>query len=217
MQIHHGKHHQAYINNLSATLEGLDDLAVLLVEDLLRNIDRVPEAKRQAVINNGGDHANHSFFWTILSPNDGEPLDELLAAFDAAFGAGEATKEAFMTAATTRFRSGWVWMVVDESGGLQIYFTDNQDSPLMRGHTPMLGVDVWEHAYYLKYQNLRTDYVEAFGNVINWAENVPLAAGGNDSLPCPGGAKVGGNFCRAVLGTMSNWTGQGRSCKETWG
>ncbi|MCZ6679895.1 MAG: superoxide dismutase [Candidatus Poribacteria bacterium] len=171
MEIHHGRHHQAYINNLNTALEGLDDLAALSVEELLRNVDRVPEAKRQAVINNGGGHANHSLFWTIMSPNGGgTPTGELAAAIDAAFGSMKATKEAFTTAATTRFGSGWAWCVVDENGGLQIYSTANQDSPLMQGHTPILGLDVWEHAYYLNYQNRRPDYIEAFGNVINWDE-----------------------------------------------
>ena len=171
MEIHHGRHHQAYINNLNAALEGLDDLAALSVEELLRNIDRVPEAKRQAVINNGGGHANHSLFWTIMSPNGGsEPTGELMAAIESSFGSGEAAHQAFVQAATTRFGSGWAWTVVDESGGLQIYSTANQDSPIMQGHTPILGLDVWEHAYYLNYQNRRPDYIEAWGNVINWGE-----------------------------------------------
>lgn len=171
MEIHHGKHHQAYVNNLNAALEGLDDLAAMSVEELLRNIDRVPEAKRQAVINNGGGHANHSLFWTVMSPNGGgEPTGELAAAIESAFGSLETPKEQFVTAATTRFGSGWAWCVVDENGGLQIYSTANQDSPLMNGHTPILGLDVWEHAYYLKYQNRRPDYIEAWGNVINWEE-----------------------------------------------
>ncbi len=171
MQIHHGKHHQAYITNLNTALEGLDDLAALSVEDLLRNIDQVPEDKRQAVINNGGGHANHSLFWTIMGPNGGgTPTPEVAAAIEAACGSLEAAKEEFTTAATTRFGSGWAWLVVDETGGLQIYSTANQDSPIMQGHTPILGLDVWEHAYYLKYQNLRPAYIEAWANVINWEE-----------------------------------------------
>ncbi len=171
MQIHHGKHHQAYITNLNTALEGLDDLAALSVEDLLRNIDQVPEDKRQAVINNGGGHANHSLFWTIMSPNGGgTPTAEVTAAIESACGSLEAAKEQFGTAATTRFGSGWAWVVVDETGGLQIYSTANQDSPIMQGHTPILGLDVWEHAYYLKYQNLRPAYIEAWANVINWEE-----------------------------------------------
>ena len=170
MQIHHGKHHQAYITNLNTALEGLDDLAALSIEDLLRNIDRVPEDKRQAVINNGGGHANHSLFWTTMSPNGGAPTPEVVAAIESAFGSHNAAKEAFETAATTRFGSGWAWLVVDETGSLQIYSTANQDSPIMQGHTPILGLDVWEHAYYLKYQNLRPAYIEAWANVINWEE-----------------------------------------------
>ncbi len=171
MQIHHGKHHQAYITNVNTALEGLDDLAALSVEDLLRNIDQVPEDKRQAVINNGGGHANHSLFWTIMGPNGGDnPTPEVAAAIEAACGSLEAAKEQFVTAATTRFGSGWAWVVVDETGSIQIYSTANQDSPIMQGHTPILGLDVWEHAYYLKYQNLRPAYIEAWTNVINWEE-----------------------------------------------
>ena len=171
MQIHHGKHHQAYITNVNTALEGLDDLAALSVEDLLRNIDQVPEDKRQAVINNGGGHANHSLFWTIMGPNSGgNPTPEVAAAIEAACGSLEAAKEQFVTAATTRFGSGWAWVVVDETGNIQIYSTANQDSPIMQGHTPILGLDVWEHAYYLKYQNLRPAYIEAWTNVINWEE-----------------------------------------------
>ena len=171
MQIHHGKHHQAYITNVNTALEGLDDLAALSVEDLLRNIDQVPEDKRQAVINNGGGHANHSLFWTIMGPNGGgTPTPEVAAAIEAACGSLEAAKEEFTTAATTRFGSGWAWVVVDETGSIQIYSTANQDSPIMQGHTPILGLDVWEHAYYLKYQNLRPAYIEAWSNVINWEE-----------------------------------------------
>ena len=170
MQIHHGKHHQAYITNLNTALEGLDDLAALSVEELLSNIDQVPEDKRQAVINNGGGHANHSLFWTIMGPNGGTPTPEVAAAIESAFGSLEAAKEEFTTAATTRFGSGWAWVVVDETGNLQIYSTANQDSPIMQGHTPILGLDVWEHAYYLNYQNLRPAYIEAWGNVINWEE-----------------------------------------------
>ncbi len=171
MEIHHGKHHQTYVNNVNDALEGLDDLAGLSIEDLLRNIDSVPESKRQAVINNGGGHANHSLFWTIMGPNGGgNPSGDLAAAIESAFGSSSEAYGAFAKAAATRFGSGWAWFVVDETGGLQIYSTANQDSPLMQGHTPILGVDVWEHAYYLNYQNRRPDYVAAFANVINWDE-----------------------------------------------
>ena len=167
MEIHHGKHHQGYVNNLNAALEGHDDLANLDVEELLRNIEQVPEDIRQAVTNNGGGHANHSLFWSIMSPNGGEPGGEIAAAITSTFGSLEAAKEQFVTAATTRFGSGWGWLVLGDNG-LEIYSTGNQDSPLMQGHVPLLGIDVWEHAYYLKYKNLRPDYVEAWGNVINW-------------------------------------------------
>ncbi len=171
MEIHHGKHHQAYINNLNDALEGLDALAALSIEELLCNIDSVPEAKRQTVINNGGGHANHSLFWTIMGPNGGgDPTGELAEAIGSAFGSSDEACGAFAKAAATRFGSGWAWLVVDEAGGLQIYSTANQDSPLMQSHTPILGLDVWEHAYYLNYQNRRPDYVAAFANVINWDE-----------------------------------------------
>ena len=171
MQIHHGKHHQAYVNNLNAALEGLSDLAALSVEDLLRNINEVPEAKRQAVINNGGGHANHSLFWQIMSPKGGGvPTGKLAEAIQSACGSLDAAHEAFTKAATTRFGSGWAWLVVGSNGALKIYSTANQDSPLMQGDTPILGLDVWEHAYYLKYQNRRPDYVANFYNIINWEE-----------------------------------------------
>ena len=167
MEIHYGKHHQGYVNNLNAALEGLGDLADMDVHELLQNLDQVPEDKRQAVINNGGGHANHSLFWSIMSPNGGEPGGEIAAAISGAFGSLEAANEAFTTAAATRFGSGWAWLVLGDSG-LEIYSTANQDSPIMQGHTPLLGIDVWEHAYYLNYQNRRPDYIEAWKNVINW-------------------------------------------------
>ncbi len=167
MEIHHGKHHQGYVTNLNAALEGLGDVADLDVADLLQNLDRVPEDKRQAVINNGGGHANHSLFWATMSPNGGEPGDEVAEAIISKFGSLEGAKEQFLTAATTRFGSGWAWLVIGDNG-LEIYTTANQDSPLMQGHTPIIGLDVWEHAYYLNYQNRRPDYVEAWGHVINW-------------------------------------------------
>ena len=169
MEIHHGKHHQGYVNNLNAALEGHDDLVKLDVEELLRNIDQVPEDIRQAVINNGGGHANHSLFWSIMSPNGGEPSSgEVGEAIKSAFGSLDAANEEFTTAATKRFGSGWAWLVIG-GNGLKIYSTANQDSPIMQGHTPILGIDVWEHAYYLNYQNRRPDYVEEWKNVINWA------------------------------------------------
>ena len=169
MEIHHGKHHQGYVNNLNAALEGHDDLAKLDVEELLSNIDQVPEDIRQAVINNGGGHANHSLFWSIMSPNGGEPSSgEIGEAIKSAFGSLDAANEEFTTAATKRFGSGWAWLVIGDNG-LEIYSTANQDSPIMQGHTPLLGIDVWEHAYYLNYQNRRPDYVDAWKNVVNWA------------------------------------------------
>ncbi|MYB64731.1 superoxide dismutase, partial [Candidatus Poribacteria bacterium] len=168
MEIHHGKHHQGYVNNLNAALEGHDDLAALDVEELLRNIDQVPEDIRQAVINNGGGHANHSLFWSIMAPEGDKPSNgEIGEAIKSAFGSLEAANEEFTTAATKRFGSGWAWLVIGDDG-LEIYSTANQDSPIMQGHTPLLGIDVWEHAYYLNYQNRRPDYVAAWKNVINW-------------------------------------------------
>lgn len=171
MRIHHDKHHAAYVNNLNAALEGHPDLAALSIEELLRGIDRVPEAIRTAVRNNGGGHANHTLFWEIMKPGGSkEPTGELAAAINQTFGSFEKFKEEFSKAAIGRFGSGWAWLVVDAQGGLKVYSTANQDSPLMQGDTPILGIDVWEHAYYLKYQNKRPDYIAAFWNVINWAE-----------------------------------------------
>ena len=168
MEIHHDKHHAAYVANLNAALEGLDELSSMNVQDLLKNINKVPEAKRQAVINNGGGHANHSYFWETLKKNDGAaPSGELAQAIDSAFGGFDAFKEKFETAAKTRFGSGWAWLVLN-GGKLEVCSTLNQDSPLMSGQTPLLGLDVWEHAYYLKYQNRRPEYVSAFWNVVNW-------------------------------------------------
>lgn len=169
MEIHHGRHHNTYVTNLNNALEGHDDLAALSVEDLISNLDGVPEAIRTAVRNNGGGHANHSLFWTIMSPGGGgEPSGDLADAINAAFGSLDAARDEFVQAATTRFGSGWAWVVVKE-GKLEILSTPNQDSPLMTGDgTPILGLDVWEHAYYLNYQNRRPDYIEAWGNVIDW-------------------------------------------------
>lgn len=171
MQIHHGKHHNTYVTNLNAALEGYPDLAAKSIEDLLRNINDVPEAIRTAVRNNGGGHANHSLFWQIMSPNGGgRPSGELAAAIDKTFGSFEQFKDEFSKAAIGRFGSGWAWLVVDGNGNLKVYSTANQDSPYMEGDTPILGLDVWEHAYYLKYQNRRPDYVAAWWNVVNWDE-----------------------------------------------
>jgi len=171
MEIHHGKHHQGYVNNLNAALADQGDLAAEKVEKVLREINSVPESIRTAVRNNGGGHANHSLFWTIMSPNGGgTPSGDLAGAFDSAFGSFEEFKSSFSTAAGTRFGSGWAWLVRTVSGDLQVYSTANQDSPYMQGDTPLMGLDVWEHAYYLNYQNRRPDYVSAFWSVVNWEE-----------------------------------------------
>ncbi len=168
MEIHHGKHHQGYVDKLNAALEGHADLAAKSIEDLLRGIGSVPESIRGAVRNNGGGHANHSLFWTVMSPKGGgNPSGKLASAIDATFGSLDAFKKAFADAAATRFGSGWAWLVVAD-GKLKVYSTANQDSPYMDGHTPILGLDVWEHAYYLNYQNRRPDYITAFWNVVNW-------------------------------------------------
>ncbi|WP_062355831.1 superoxide dismutase SodA [Bacillus kwashiorkori] len=170
MNIHHTKHHNTYVTNLNNALEGQTDLLNKTVEEVIANLDAVPENVRTAVRNNGGGHANHSLFWQILSPNGGgEPTGALLDAINAKFGSYQAFKEEFAKAATTRFGSGWAWLVVN-NGELEVTSTPNQDSPLMEGKTPILGLDVWEHAYYLKYQNRRPDYIGAFWNVVNWAE-----------------------------------------------
>lgn len=168
MKIHHGKHHAAYVANVNKALEDYPELAKKSIEDLVKSLDEVPEAIRTAVRNNGGGHANHSFFWTIMSPNGGgEPTGELKTALESAFGDIESFKDAFASAATGRFGSGWAWLVLD-NGSLAIMDTPNQDSPLMEGKTPLLGLDVWEHAYYLNYQNKRPAYVQAFWNVVDW-------------------------------------------------
>ena len=170
MEIHHGKHHQAYVTNLNAAIEKHPDLASWSLEDLLRRIDDVPEDIRTAVRNNGGGHHNHSLFWSIMSPNGGgAPSGALAAAIDGAFGSFDALKEKINAGGIGRFGSGWTWLVADESGMLHLYSTANQDSPLMQGHTPLLGIDVWEHAYYLHYQNRRADYLTAWWNVVDWA------------------------------------------------
>jgi Fe-Mn family superoxide dismutase len=169
MEIHHGKHHQGYVTKVNGALEGTG-LEGKSVEELVSDLDAVPEEKRGAVRNNGGGHANHSLFWSVLSPNGGgAPAGDLAAAIDSAFGSLDAFKEKFAAAAATRFGSGWAWLSVD-GGKLVVESTPNQDSPLMEGRTPILGLDVWEHAYYLNYQNRRPDYVSAFWNVVNWDE-----------------------------------------------
>jgi Fe-Mn family superoxide dismutase len=169
MEIHHTKHHQAYISNVNAAIEG-SDLERLPVEKLISDLSAVPDRIRTAVRNNGGGHANHSLFWTIMAPGaGGEPSGELALAIQNELGGFAKFKESFSTAAKTRFGSGWAWLSLDR-GKLIVESTPNQDNPLMEGRTPILGLDVWEHAYYLKYQNRRPDYVEAFFNVINWPE-----------------------------------------------
>ena len=171
MEIHHGKHHNAYVTNLNAALEKAPELADKSLEDLLRSLNSVPEAVRTAVRNNGGGHWNHSQFWRTMAPNaGGAPTGKLAAAIDAAFGDFERFKEAFNAAGVGRFGSGWVWLV-NEGGKLAITSTPNQDNPLMEGKSaPLLGNDVWEHAYYLKYQNRRPDYLKAWWNTVNWDE-----------------------------------------------
>jgi Fe-Mn family superoxide dismutase len=171
MEIHHTKHHQGYINKLNAALENHPDLQNKPLEDLLWTLDSVPEEIKKAVRNNGGGHLNHSLFWNILSPaGGGAPQGELAEAIDKDLGGFDKFKEDFANAAATVFGSGWAWLVKDGSGKLAVRSTINQDSPVMEGLTPLLGLDVWEHAYYLKYQNKRPEYIDAFWNVINWEE-----------------------------------------------
>lgn len=171
MRIHHDKHHGTYVTNLNAALEGHADLQQKSLEDLLRGISSIPEAIRTAVRNNGGGHANHTFFWEIMRPGGPkEPAGALADAIGKTFGGLAAFKEQFTKACVGRFGSGWGWLTLDKSGKLAIESTANQDSPIMDGKTPVLGCDVWEHAYYLKYQNRRADYVGAWWNVVNWTE-----------------------------------------------
>ena len=180
MEIHHDKHHAAYVANLNKALEGHAELQKKSVEDLLRDIKNVPEDIRTAVQNNGGGHANHTLFWTIMSADGGgEPEGDLAAAIADSFKSFSAFKEQLSDAAAKRFGSGWSWLSVGKDG-LKVHSTPNQDSPLMEGRTPILGVDVWEHAYYLKYQNKRPDYIDAWWNVVNWdkvAEGFSSASG----------------------------------------
>ncbi|CUI57571.1 Superoxide dismutase [Mn/Fe] [Achromobacter xylosoxidans] len=171
MEIHHSKHHQTYVNNLNAALEGAGIATDEPVEALVARIDQLPEAVRGAVRNNGGGHANHSLFWSVMSPRGGgEPDGALARAIDTELGGHAAFREAFTKAALTRFGSGWAWLSVTPAGKLAVESSANQDSPLMQGNTPILGLDVWEHAYYLKYQNRRPEYIGAFYNVIDWPE-----------------------------------------------
>ncbi|HSM16796.1 MAG TPA: superoxide dismutase [Gemmatimonadales bacterium] len=171
MQIHHDKHHAGYVNNLNAALESHPQLAAKSLEALLGDLSAVPEAIRTAVRNNGGGHANHSLFWGIMMPGGAKAPDGRLAdAITEAFGGFDEMKAGFGKAALTRFGSGWAWLCVDASGKLTVESTPNQDTPLMEGRTPVLGCDVWEHAYYLHYQNRRADYVAAWWNVVNWTE-----------------------------------------------
>ncbi len=168
MEIHHTKHHQAYINKVNGALESHADLAAKSVEDLVSDLAAVPEEIRTAVRNNGGGHANHSLFWTVMGPNGGgEPAGELGAAITSTFGSFDNFKGEFAKAGATRFGSGWAWLSVD-NGRLKVESTPNQDTPLSEGRTPILGLDVWEHAYYLNYQNRRPDYVSAFWSVVDW-------------------------------------------------
>lgn len=170
MNIHHTKHHNTYITNVNAALEGHDDLSSKSIEELISDLNAVPEDIRTAVRNNGGGHANHSLFWQLLTPNGtGAPSGALAEAIDSKFGSFDEFKTKFENAGKTRFGSGWAWLAVS-NGELEVTSTANQDSPLMDGKTPILGVDVWEHAYYLKYQNKRPDYLAAFWNVVNWDE-----------------------------------------------
>ncbi|MBL8117657.1 MAG: superoxide dismutase [Anaerolineae bacterium] len=177
MEIHHGKHHNTYITNLNKALENYPELQSKSIEELISNLDAIPEAIRTAVRNNGGGHANHTLFWQIMGPGKGgEPSGELGAAIQSTFGDFASFKEKFAAAGTGRFGSGWAWLVADKGGALSITSTPNQDTPVMEGKTPILGLDVWEHAYYLNYQNRRPDYIGAWWNVVNWDEVAKLYA-----------------------------------------
>lgn len=170
MELHHDKHHATYVDKLNKAIEGYEDLQEKTIEDLLRDIDSVPMDIEAAVRNNGGGHANHTLFWTIMSPNGGgKPEGELAKEIDQAFGSFDEFKTEFSNAALNQFGSGWAWLTM-EQGELHVCSTPNQDSPLMKGNIPILGLDVWEHAYYLKYQNKRAEYVETWWNVVNWDE-----------------------------------------------
>jgi Fe-Mn family superoxide dismutase len=169
MSIHHDKHHAGYTNNLNKALEGHPNLSAKSIEELLGDLKSVPESVRTAVRNNGGGYANHALFWSVMGPSaGGEPSGDLADAIDEAFGSFDSFKETFSKAAATRFGSGWAWLYVDRDGNLAVGSTPNQDTPLIDGNTPILGLDVWEHAYYLNYQNRRPDYIAAWWNVVNW-------------------------------------------------
>lgn len=169
MMIHHDRHHNTYVTNLNAALESAPELQSKSVEELISNLNSMPESIRTALRNNGGGHANHSLFWETIGPNGGgQPSGKLAEAIDKELGGFDKFKEDFTKAATTRFGSGWAWLAVDKDGKLSVSSTANQDNPLMEGKTPILGLDVWEHAYYLKYQNKRPEYIAAFWNVVNW-------------------------------------------------
>jgi len=171
MEIHHGKHHAAYIANVNKALAGKPELEAKAVEDLISNLSAVPEDIRGVVRNNGGGHANHALFWRIMGPKaGGAPSGALGAEIAAAFGSFDAFKEKFEAAGMSRFGSGWAWLILSKAGKIEVVSTPNQDSPLMEGNKPLLGCDVWEHAYYLKYQNKRADYLKSWWNVVNWAE-----------------------------------------------
>lgn len=181
MEIHHGKHHQAYVTNLNKALESYPDLQSKSLEELIQSLDSLPEAIRPAVRNNGGGHANHTLFWSLMGPGKGgEPTGELAAAINAAFGSFADFKTKFAAAGVGRFGSGWAWLVVDKGGALSITSTEYQNTPVMDKKTPVLALDVWEHAYYLKYQNKRPDYIAAWWNAVNWtavAANYTAALG----------------------------------------
>ncbi len=171
MEIHHGKHHNAYVTNLNKALEAYPDLQSKSIEELLTSLDSLPEAIRGAVRNNGGGHYNHSMFWQVMGPGKGgEPTGELAAAINTAFGSFAAFKEKLAAAGATRFGSGWAWLIADKGGAVSVTSSPNQDNPISEGKTAILGVDVWEHAYYLNYQNRRPDYIAAWWNVVNWDE-----------------------------------------------
>ncbi len=171
MHLHHDKHHQTYITNVNKALESHPDLAALPVEQLIADLNRVPDDIRTVVRNNGGGHANHSFFWQIMAPNaGGAPSGPVAEAITSTFGSVDAFKEQLAKAAAGQFGSGWAWLVADNGGALKVMGTPNQDSPISQGLSPLLGIDVWEHSYYLKYQNKRPDYVAAWWNTVNWPE-----------------------------------------------